>query len=201
MPLETPLTEADLVALVGSRLCHDLISPLGAIGNGVELLAMSGMGTSPEVQLIAESVASANARVKFFRVAFGQASAGQRIGQSEVLTVLRETAAGGRLKFQWQAEGDQPRGAVKMVFLALLCLEQALPWGGEITISEAGGHWHLRASASRTKPDPVLWAHLDGEVGALSAAQVQFALLRREAAAAGRELQWQVSENGAMIAF
>lgn len=201
MPLESPLTESDLVALVGSRLCHDLISPLGAIGNGVELLAMSGMGTNPEVQLIAESVASANARIKFFRVAFGQASAGQQIGRAEVLAVLREAAAGGRLKYHWQAEGDQPRVVVKMVFLALLCLEAALPWGGDVTITEAGGSWSLTATAARTKPDPALWAHLDGAGGALGAAQVQFALLPRASAAVGRALRWEVSESGAAISF
>lgn len=201
MPHETPLTEADLVALVGSRLCHDLISPLGAIGNGVELLAMSGMGSSPEVQLIAESVASANARIKFFRVAFGQASEGQRIGQAEVLAVLREVSAGGRLKYSWQAEGDQPRAAVKMVFLALLCLEPALPWGGEVSISEAGGRWQITATAARTKPDPALWASLNGAAQSLSAAQVQFALLPREVASAGRSLSWEVTDTGAMIAF
>ena len=65
--------EDDLVALVGSRLCHDLISPLGAIGNGVELLTMTATTLSPELQLITESVAAANARIKFFRLAFGRA--------------------------------------------------------------------------------------------------------------------------------
>lgn len=194
-------TEADLIALVGSRLCHDLISPLGAIGNGVELLAMSGMGASPEVQLIAESVASANARIKFFRVAFGQASAEQRLGRAEIITIMRELSAGGRLKYHWEAEGDQARREVKLVFLALLCLEPALPWGGEITVSQAGTSWMLQAHASRTKPDPELWAQLDGGAGKVSAAQVQFALLPREIAATGRRLRWEVAEDGAMIAF
>ena len=73
--------DQDLSALLGSRICHDLISPLGAIANGVELLQMSGAAASPEVALIAESVANANARIRFFRVAYGIASAGQRVGR------------------------------------------------------------------------------------------------------------------------
>jgi histidine phosphotransferase ChpT len=63
----------ELTSLIGSRICHDLISPLGAIGNGVELLAMSEVAKGPEMSLIAESVENANARIRFFRVAFGAA--------------------------------------------------------------------------------------------------------------------------------
>ena len=57
--------QTDLSALLGSRICHDLISPIGAIGNGVELLMMEGGTPSPELVLIAESVAAANARIRF----------------------------------------------------------------------------------------------------------------------------------------
>lgn len=205
MPLESLQpgfeAEADLVALVGSRLCHDLISPLGAIGNGVELLTMSGMGRSPEVQLIAESVASANARIKFFRIAFGQASAEQRMGGPEITAVMSEMSRGGRLKYHWEAPGDHARRMVKLVFLALLCLEPALPWGGEVWITEMEGDWLLRATAKRTKPDPELWSRLDGVPGPVSPAQVQFALLPREVAGLGRRLGWEVGETGAEIRF
>jgi len=69
--------------LIGSRICHDLISPLGAIGNGVELLTMSGTSTAPEISLIAESVENANARIRFFRIAFGAASGLSQIGNAE----------------------------------------------------------------------------------------------------------------------
>ena len=60
-------TKATLAALLGSRICHDLISPLGAIGNGIELLELSGID-SPEVALIREAVADANRRIKLFRI-------------------------------------------------------------------------------------------------------------------------------------
>ena len=62
----------DLAALIASRICHDLISPIGAIGNGVELLAMEPGGTLPEMALISESVANANDRIRFFRICFGR---------------------------------------------------------------------------------------------------------------------------------
>lgn len=203
MPFEAPDTAlpADLVALVGSRLCHDLISPLGAIGNGVELLAMSGAGMSPELQLIAESVASASARLKFFRVAFGQASAAQRLGRPEIAALLEDLTRGGRLRIEWQAEGDQARGLVKLCFLAVLCLETALPWGGRLRIRTAEGRWCLEAEAQRTKCDPAIWARLDGPGAEVSPAQVQFALLPLEAERQGRKLQWEVTPTGATISF
>jgi len=197
------LNPTDLAALVGSRLCHDLISPLGAIGNGVELLAMSGGGgASPELQLIGESVANANARLKFFRIAFGQAGAEQRLGRAEISAILADLARGGRHSYDWQANGDQPRREVKSVFLALLCLEAALPWGGTITVARTDGDWMLQAVARRTKPDPALWARLDGAAGAaLAPAQVQFALLPLELASSGRRVAWEVTEAGATIRF
>lgn len=197
------LRPTDLAALVGSRLCHDLISPLGAIGNGVELLAMSGGGgASPELQLIAESVTNANARLKFFRVALGQAGAEQRLGQPEIVAILADLARGGRHSYDWQAPGDQPRREVKSVFLALLCLEAALPWGGTVTFAHTNGDWFVHATAPRTKPDPGLWARLDGAAGAaLAPAQVQFALLPLELASLGRRVAWEISETGATIRF
>jgi len=194
-------TEADLVALVGSRLCHDLISPLGAIGNGVELLTMSGLGDGPEVRLIAESVASANARIKFFRIAFGQASADQRIGTSEILGVLEEISRGGRLHHHWLGAGDHARRVVKLIFLAILCLEPALPWGGEVVISEDNGSWRIVAQAKRTKPDPDLWSLLSGHQGAATPAQVQFLLLPREAGHQGRRVYWNITETSVEISF
>lgn len=190
----------DLAALVGSRLCHDLISPLGAIGNGVELLAMSGP-PSPELSLISESVAAANAKIKFFRIAFGQAGSEQRLGRNEIAGVLAEICAGGRLKYRWEVLGDQPRAVVKLVFLALLCLEQALPWGGEIVISEEDGCWHLRAETKRTKPDEALWLGLARGNAQVSPAQVQFALLPREVSVQGRALTWEIDEAHAEMRF
>ncbi|WP_339112759.1 histidine phosphotransferase family protein [Thioclava sp. GXIMD2076] len=198
----TETSEADLVALVGSRLCHDLISPLGAISNGVELLAMAGGAMSPEMQLIAESVNAANARVKFFRVAFGQSSTEQRVSQNEIRNLLAEMSATGRMKYEWQAEGDQPRHFVKMAYLAMLCMETALPFGGRLVITEINGEWHLVAETRRTKPDEALWNALNGQAPEdLRPAQVQFLLLPREAALHGRHIAWEIGETEARIGF
>lgn len=193
----------DLAALIGSRLCHDLISPLGAIGNGIELLGMTGAAgaAGPEFQMISEAVTNANARVKFFRVAFGQAGAEQRLGRAAITTLLADLAQGGRLSYDWQVEGDQPRSEVKLVFLATLCLEAALPWGGQLTISRTPGRWQLEARARRTKRDDALWAMLEGAPGHTAPAQVQFALLPIELARQRRQAEWMIGEDSASIRF
>ena len=64
----------NLAALIGSRICHDLISPIGAINNGLELLDMNGGVQGAEMELISGSVGNAGARIRFFRIAFGSFS-------------------------------------------------------------------------------------------------------------------------------
>jgi histidine phosphotransferase ChpT len=193
----------DFAALIGSRICHDLISPLGAIGNGVELLEMTAAGGSPEVALISESVANANARIRFFRVAFGAAGGGGSVAAAEIRSILAAITAGSRMKIDWQVAGDVPRPLAKLAFLALQCLETALAWGGEVTVTSHGGGWQAEARAARLNVDAALWSNLTAAAPnpAIAPAQVQFALLPVEAKAQGRSLGWSRSDEGVTIRF
>lgn len=193
----------DLTALLGSRICHDLISPLGAIGNGVELLSMAGTAAGPEMALIAESVASAKARIRFFRIAFGAAAPEHRLGRPETLAVIEDMTRGGKLAIDWHPEGDQARREVKLAFLGLQCLESALPWGGQISVQRVGSGWLLRAEAQRVKADAALWELLAGrgEPGEVSPAQVHFALMPVEAARQGRKVQAELAEKAITLRF
>ncbi len=201
MPNDMPELPVDLNALIGSRICHDFISPLGAIGNGVELLAMAG--TSPELALITESVANANARIRFFRVAFGTATADQRIGRPEVVSILADLYRGGRLGVDWQAEGDQSRREVKLAFLGLLCLETAMPYGGRITVANGPEGWQITGTANRFKIDPDLWQLLGTADGGRppGAAQVQFALMPIEATRQKRKIAVTIDETAIRLGF
>ena len=209
MTLDTmQIGSGELAQMVGSRLCHDLISPLGAIGNGVELLEMSpdfpGISDSPELRLIAESVAAARARIQAFRIAFGQAQGDQRVSRAELARLAEGVSAQGRLKVQLDAQGDFARADVRMVMLALMCLETALPWGGRVMILHGSAGWRFVAEADRTKPDTALWALFDpGAEGsrACGPAEVHFALLADAARRVRRGIRWEVDEQGAEIAF
>ena len=195
-PTDLPLPQQaferpeDLTALLGSRICHDIISPLGAIGNGVELLAMGGSIDGPEMALITESVASAKARVRFFRVAFGHAGPDQRIAHREVESILADMTRGGRTRIEWQVEGDQPRGEVKLAFLALQCLETAMPYGGTVAVTRDGVQWQVAGTAPKLKVDEALFRGLSDPAAQapITAAQVQFALLPQEAARQSRRI-------------
>ena len=191
------MSQNDLNALIGSRICHDLISPLGAINNGVELLTMTGVGATPEVALISDSIESANARIRFFRVAFGAASAGQQIGANEVRQILAGVYGKTRLDVEWQAEGDCLRGEAKLVFLLLQCLETSMPWGGRIIVRRKGEAWQLSGAADRLSIDGGLWAHLSGrgEAASLTSAHVHYGLAPEAARAAQRPLAVETGPN------
>ena len=153
----------DLTALLGSRICHDLISPLGAISNGVELLELSGLSDVPELALIADSIAAANARIRFFRIAFGVASAEQQVTRTEIEEILAGLTNGSRMQIDWRSEAGVPRAQARLVFLLILCFESALPRGGTITVTQSGPEWEI---ACREPPvlaaDRQLWRHVEG---------------------------------------
>ncbi|SIQ03492.1 histidine phosphotransferase ChpT [Paracoccus thiocyanatus] len=198
-----------LAALVGSRLCHDIVSPLGAIGNGIELLQLAGefpgIGNSVEMQLITESVEAARARIRWFRVAFGHAAADQRLSPAELAALLADVEKGGRIRLRLEAEGDLPRIEARLILLAVMCLETAMPWGGSVLVCRGASGWRLVAECSRTKPDPALWSWLDAVPGRErsepASSEVHFPLLARFAGAAGRALAWELDDTGGEIAF
>jgi histidine phosphotransferase ChpT len=194
----------DLTALLGSRICHDLISPIGAIGNGVELLMLDGMGSSPELALIVDSVANANARIRFFRVAFGSpGSSEQRISRSEVTAILTDLTRGGRLTLNWQSPDDLSRREVKLAFLAQQCLESAMPHGGTLDIQRGDTRWTLRAEAARLRIDSALWEYLSNPAAQadIGPGQVQFALLRDEIARQHRRLTVEISDDVIRLSY
>lgn len=193
----------DLVALLGSRICHDLISPIGAIGNGVELLMMDGATMGPEIALISESVANANARIRFFRVAFGASSTDQRIGRPEVLAILSDLTRGGRLSIDWRGPADLPRREVKLAFLLIQCLESAMAFGGRITVDHSDGRWTLLAEATKLKHDADWWEILANRRAKadLTAALVHFALAPVEAQRQNRPLSADVGQTEIRISF
>ena len=189
----------DFAALIGSRICHDLISPLGAIGNGVELLSMSGAGGGPELALIADSVANANARIRFFRIAYGAAAC--EVAEAEIRSILTGMANGGRVAIDWRIAGPVSRARAKLAFLALQCLETALPFGGKITVAAKGAVWEARAEGARLTVDAILWANLSAAASdpAIAPAQLQFALLPVEAGPGG--IDWRQTGDSVTIRF
>ncbi len=195
-------TSTQLAALIGSRICHDLISPIGAINNGLELLSMSGDTAGPEIGLIGESVGNASARIRFFRIAFGSAG-DQMVGVSEVSSILRDLYATSRLDISWDVTVAVQRTEVRMAFLALLCAETALPYGGQVFIQRDGDAWEMDCKADRINVDPDLWRVLsEGSIHPdLPPSVVQFALLPRVVGDAGRSVKVETAETRLTVKF
>ena len=172
----------DLAALLGSRICHDLISPIGAISNGLELMMMDGSQGGPEIVLISESVANANARIRFFRVAYGVAQAEQRMGRSEVQSIVSDLTRGGRLQIDWQSEADLLRREVKIAFLLIQCLESAMAYGGKIQVVMRDGRWLMTGTANRLRIEAELWEILvlPDSPATVAPSQVPFPLVAEE---------------------
>ena len=186
----------DLAALVASRICHDLISPIGAIGNGVELLAMERGTPSPEMQLLSDSVANATAQLRFLRIAFGAAGENQRIGRAEVASVLADLDRGGRIRHGWTSAEDLSRREVRLVFLLAACAQSALSHGGRVEVRQDAAGWSLRAEGPRLKIDPALWDALAQRTlpEGLGSAQLHFALAAGDLARQGRSLGIEIGE-------
>jgi histidine phosphotransferase ChpT len=193
----------DLATLVGSRICHDLISPIRAIGNGLELLALTDGNPGAEMNLIADSVQNANARIRFYRIAYGAASTEQMLGSADVLSFISVLARGGRFTYFWQVAEDRPRREVRCALLLLQCFEAAMPVGGDIHVSVIDGRWVLSAECLRFNIDPCLWDRLaTGDTAfTYSAAQVQFALLPCMLQEAGRALKVKMSSDRIVVSF
>ncbi|SNT08297.1 histidine phosphotransferase family protein [Tropicimonas sediminicola] len=199
MSSDHPQRRLDIPALIGSRICHDLISPIGAIGNGIELLSMAGVGGGPELSLISESVANANARIRFYRLAFGQSGQDQATSRSEILSILRDLYAGSRMEVFWQVNSDCRRDEAKAALLALQCLESAMPYGGRAEVTRTDGRWQVVGTAAKLRIDEALWTPLltGADVEEVTPAQVHFALLPDTLQGLGRKLV--VTRSGEQI--
>ena len=191
----------DLSSLVAARLCHDLISPIGAIGNGMELLQMTeGRGVA-ELELISDSLATALAKLRFYRLAFGPADAQARQSIDEARQIT-DAMLHGRFTVAWDARGaGMRRSAARLVYLAILCLEKSLPMGGAARVlieDEAAG---LAVEGCRVAPPAELWLHVTcgAPVPELRSDGVQFALLRQGLEESGHRIEVDFGEAGATL--
>lgn len=199
----TPTGAPVLSDLLGSRICHDLISPLGAIANGVELLSLSGHADIPEIGLIAESVEAANARIRFFRVAFGQADGHATLSSREITEILTTLGKSGRIRIEWQPDGPVSRPEAKLAFLMILCAETAMPRGGRLEVRKDGRLWRLEAETVTPKVSSALWNVFAGDMrpGDTTPGEAHFPLAARWAEALGRTVAVKATETGFSISF
>jgi histidine phosphotransferase ChpT len=168
----------DLASLLCSRLCHDLLSPVGALNNGIELLADE---QDPEMrdrclELLSESAKASANKLKFFRLAFGAAGGfGDEIDTREAKTALEGLyGADKRTELGWMVADDKmEKGAVKLLLNLAMIAGDALVRGGRLDVGaerqDGALEMVIRAEGPRILLDPKLRetianGHSGGEV-------------------------------------
>ncbi|WP_336294220.1 histidine phosphotransferase ChpT [Bartonella sp. CB169] len=135
MTFTVSLNSTDLAALLCSRICHDLISPVGAIQNAMELYDEGG-AEEDALQLVRWSVASASARLQFARLAFGFSGAsGGQIDTRSAEQVSQQYMKEEKAILKWQAPALLlPKNEVKLLLNLLLIANATVSRGGEIVV-------------------------------------------------------------------
>lgn len=168
---ESSIEALDLAALLCSRVCHDLISPVGAIVNGLEVLEEEKDEATKEfaLDLIKKSARTASAKLQFCRIAFGAAgSAGAQIDLGDAETIARGFLEDDKTKLAWNLpRALSPKNRVKLLLNMLVIAGQAIPRGGRISVDPVGSGesmgFTVTAAGTNAKVPPAVPALLTGE--------------------------------------
>ena len=202
--------QLDLAAMLCSRLCHDLLSPVGALTNGLELLADE---RDPEMrqkclELLEQSARTSADKLRFFRLAFGAAGGfGESVPVDEARKVTEALVSDARrVELNWALAADRlPKGAVKVLLNFAQIGLDALVRGGTLEIGaesrDGASEIVVRAAGPRIAFDETIGRALEhrldpGELSSRTAAAHMLALLARQA---GGGLQYMLSDDALVL--
>ena len=175
-------TDLELAALISSKICHDVIGPVGAIYNGLEILDedSDADAKSYALDVIRNVTEQASARLQFARFAFGAAgSAGAQIDLATAEQITRGLIGKGKHKLVWRGiPGHMAKDKVKLLLNLIAAAITALPRGGEIGVMIAGSlekpSFTLRCRGSAARPPQYLVDYVSsGQAPALDALSIQ----------------------------
>ena len=200
----------DIASQLCSRLCHDLLSPVGALSNGLELLADE---KDPEMrkrcfELLEQSAKTSADKLKFFRLAFGAAGGfGDQVPASEPRGLIEALVGNnGRIELSWAVGAETlPKPAVKVLLNFGLIGIEALVRGGTLDIAaEVRGKLceiAVRATGPRIAFDATVGRALGGELvpSELSSRTAPAAMLHQLAGGLGGELQYALTDEALVL--
>jgi histidine phosphotransferase ChpT len=166
------LEALDLAALLCSRVCHDIISPVGAIINGLEVLDEDNSAEMREFAfgLIRRSAGQASAKLQFARLAFGAAgSVGAEIDLADAEKVALGYMQGEKAEFAWESPRVlMPKNLVKLLLNLILLSAAAIPRGGSIKVTVEGEartpKFTLRSSGPSARVPPAFEKLVPGDI-------------------------------------
>lgn len=151
------MIDLKLASLMSSKLCHDVIGPIGAVCNGIELLQDEDSADmrAQATELVSGSAGEASARLQFYRLAFGLAgSMGTEISLREARNLSRGYMAYGKVALDWPDEEggaeNLPKDVVKILCNLVAIMAGALPRGGDLKIAGhvTDGNWAFTYTAT-----------------------------------------------------
>lgn len=204
------ISQTDLAALLCSRLCHDMLSPVGALANGLELLAEE---QDPEMrarcmELLEQSARISTDKLKFFRLAFGAAGGfGEMVEVAEPRALIEALAGDSkRITVNWAlVEAKLPKPAVKILLnFAQIGLDTLVRGGTlDIGVERRASDYEIvvRATGPKIAFDPIVGQALQGELsaGELTSRTVPAHLMGMLAEQAGGGLQYQLSDEALVL--
>ncbi|MDR6849158.1 MAG: histidine phosphotransferase family protein [Sphingomonas sp.] len=193
------ISAADFASLLCSRLCHDLLSPVGALNNGLELLADEH---DPEMrarclELLSDSAKASANKLKFFRLAFGAAGGfGESVDSREARAAIEGLfGEGHKVKLGWMVEdATLPKPAIKVLLNLALIAGDALVRGGQLDVGAESNDGQVEIVVRADGPRIVLDAEMRA---ALTGTQGEAVITPR--AAAAYLVQALVAEGGGIV--
>lgn len=206
----TATSATDLAALLCSRLCHDMLSPVGALSNGLELLAIE---SDPEmrqncIELLEQSATISANKLKYFRLAYGAAGGfGDRVGVEEPKDLIQSLATDkGRIEVNWALSGGTlAKPAVKVLLNFAQIALDALVRGGTLDVGaevrDGACEIVIRAAGPKIAFDEVLGRALDGKLDAdeLTSRTVSAHMIHLLAQECGGGLQYAKSDDALVL--
>src|SRR6266851_3554002 len=211
MTTAVALDALDLAALLCSRVCHDLISPTGAIVNGLEVLDEKESDQETKnfaLDLIRKSAKTASTRLQFCRLAFGAAgSAGAQIDLDDAHSMARAFIEDDKTKLAWNLPRMLlPKNRVKLLLNMLIIASQTIPRGGTITVDPIGAGegmgFRLAATGLNARIPHAVPALLEGasENGSIDAHAIQPFYAGLLARACGVKVELKAEDGTIIIA-
>lgn len=196
-------TDLELAALISSKICHDVIGPVSAINNGLEILDEEDDAQSKNYALdvIRNVTETASARLQFARFAFGAAgSAGAQIELGNAESLSRGLIGNGKHKLIWRGmQGAMSKDKVKLLLNLIAAAPTAIPRGGDIEVSIAGTlempSFTVRCRGVGARPPQYLGDFVNGPPPQIDAMSIQAYYTLRLAASSRMRLT--VAKDGA----
>lgn len=207
-PAGAGMREHDLAGIVAARICHDLVSPVGAIENGLDLIAEIGPADcAEEIGIVRQSAERAAAQLRLLRLAFGRVTAeGEAVARPELRKRIEAVIGGPRVAFDWRGIDGPALPAPEAALVALLALvgRAVLGIGGNLQIQLGAGGRPMsltaEAPSAGLSADQMRW--LDGDLTALPEPRhVEFPVLARAAGDLSTRVSVRCEPGKVLIGF